>query len=227
MARLVSRAMGDCVYWSDMRLRCSMMYWSSVMCWSLVVDWGSMMRSGFVMNGGCVVGRCCVVGRSCVMGWSFVVSWSIMVGRSRVFFMGSDTMSMSFLKRALVVSRCLVMSWFALLFSGDQMVRCALMSGSSVVDRYGMMRRGWVVRVGDMSDFLMDEAVVAVMRITDMSHWSMSLGDMMINMRSLNMMCLGSMGSLMEMSFVVLIMLFLLSKHQVVNWLIMIDSNWL
>ena len=213
------------MYWSDMRLRCSMVNWSSVMCWSLVVGWGSMMRSGFVMNGGCVVGR------SCVMGWSFVVSWSIMVGRSRVFFMGSDTMSMSFLKRALVVSRCLVMSWFALLFSGDQMVRCSLMSGNGVVDRCGMMRRSWVVRVGDVSDFLMDEAVVAVMRITDMSHWSMSLGDMMINMRGLNMMCLRMclrrMDSLMEMSFVVLIMLFLLSKHQVVNWLIMVDSNWL
>ena len=89
-----------------------------------------------------------------------------------------------------------------------------------MVDRYGVMCGSWVVRVGDVSDFLMDIVVFTVMRITDMSHWSMGLSDMMANMRGLNMV------SLRSSSFVVL-RLFLLSKHQVMNWLIMVHSNWL
>ena len=92
--------------------------------------------------------------------------------------------------------------------------------GACVVDRYGVMCGSWVVRVGDVSDFLMDIVVFTVMRITDMSHWSMGLSDMMANMRGLNMV------SLRSSSFVVL-RLFLLSKHQVMNWLIMVHSNWL
>ena len=92
--------------------------------------------------------------------------------------------------------------------------------GASVVDRYGVMCGSWVVRVSDVSDFLMDIVVFTVMRITDMSHWSMGLSDMMANMRGLNMV------SLRSFSFMVL-RLFLLSKHQVMNWLIMVHSNWL
>ena len=78
-----------------------------------------------------------------------------------------------------------------------------------------------------MSDLLMDEAVVAMMRITDMLHWNMSLFDMMSNMRGLNVVSL-RMVSLMSLCFVVLLlgsMLFLLSEHQVMNWLIMVYSN--
>ena len=92
--------------------------------------------------------------------------------------------------------------------------------GACVVDRYGVMCGSWVVRVCDVSDFLMDIVVFTMMRITDMSHWSMGLSDMMANMRGLNMV------SLRSSSFVVL-RLFLLSKHQVMNWLIMVHSNWL
>ena len=84
-----------------------------------------------------------------------------------------------------------------------------------------------MVRVGDVSDLLMDEAVVAMVRITDMLYWNMSLFDMMGNMRGLNMVSL-RMVSLMSLCFVVLLlgsMLFLLSEHQVMNWLIMVYSN--
>ena len=95
-----------------------------------------------------------------------------------------------------------------------------MMFGASVVDGYGVMCSSWVVRVGDVSDFLVDIVVLTVMRITDMSHWSMGLSDMMANMRGLNMV------SLRSFSFV-LLRLFLLSKHQVMNWLIMVHSNWL
>lgn len=73
----------------------------------------------------------------------------------------------------------------------------------------------------------MDEAVVAMMRITDMLHWNMGLFDMMGNMRGLNVVSLRMM-SLMSLCFVVLLlssMLFLLSEHQVMNWLIMVYSN--
>ena len=80
-----------------------------------------------------------------------------------------------------------------------------------------------------MSDLLMDEAVVAMVRITDMLYWNMSLFDMMGNMRGLNVVSL-RMVSLMSLCFVVLLlgsMLFLLSEHQVMNWLIMVYSNWL
>ena len=86
-----------------------------------------------------------------------------------------------------------------------------------------------MVRVGDVSDLLMDEAVVAMMRITDMLHWNMGLFDMMGNMRGLNVVSL-RMVSLMSLCFVVLLlssMLFLLSEHQVMNWLIMVYNNWL
>ena len=75
----------------------------------------------------------------------------------------------------------------------------------------------------------MDEAVVAMMRITDMFHWNMSLFDMMGNMRGLNVVSLRMM-SLMSLCFVVLLlgsMLFLLSEHQVMDWLIMVYSHWL
>ena len=85
-----------------------------------------------------------------------------------------------------------------------------------------------MVRVGDVSDLLMDEAVVTMMRITDMLHWNMSLFDMMGNVRGLNMVSL-RMVSLMSLCFVVLLlgsMLFLLSEHQVMNWLIMVYSHW-
>ena len=78
-----------------------------------------------------------------------------------------------------------------------------------------------------MSDLLMDEAVVAMVRITDMLHWYMGLFDMMGNMRGLNVVSL-RMVSLMSLCFVVLLlgsMLFLLSEHQVMNWLIMVYSN--
>ena len=78
-----------------------------------------------------------------------------------------------------------------------------------------------------MSDLLMDEAVVAMMRITDMLHWNMGLFDMMGNVRGLNVVSLRMM-SLMSLCFVVLLlsrMLFLLSEHQVMNWLIMVYSN--
>ena len=78
-----------------------------------------------------------------------------------------------------------------------------------------------------MSDLLMDEAVVAMVRITDMLYWNMSLFDMMGNMRGLNVVSL-RMVSLMSLCFVVLLlgsMLFLLSEHQVMNWLIMVYSN--
>ena len=92
--------------------------------------------------------------------------------------------------------------------------------GASVMDRYGVMCGSWVVRVSDVSDFLMDIVVFTVMRITDMSHWSMGLSDMMASMWGLNMV------SLRSFSFVVL-RLFLLGKHQVMNWLIMVHSNWL
>ena len=73
----------------------------------------------------------------------------------------------------------------------------------------------------------MDEAVVAMVRITDMLYWNMSLFDMMGNMRGLNVVSLW-MVSLMSLCFVVLLlgsMLFLLSKHQVMYWLIMVYSN--
>ena len=75
----------------------------------------------------------------------------------------------------------------------------------------------------------MDEAVVAMMRITDMLHWNMGMFDMMSNVRGLNMVSL-RMVSLMSLCFVVLLlssMLFLLSEHQMMNWLIMFYSNWL
>ena len=78
-----------------------------------------------------------------------------------------------------------------------------------------------------MSDLLMDEAVVAMVRITDMLYWNMGLFDMMGNMRGLNVVSL-RMVSLMSLCFVVLLlgsMLFLLSEHQVMNWLIMVYSN--
>ena len=84
-----------------------------------------------------------------------------------------------------------------------------------------------MVRVGDVSDLLMDEAMVTMMRITDMLHWNMGLFDMMGNMRGINVVSLWMM-SLMSLCFVVLLlgsMLFLLSKHQVMNWLIMVYSN--
>ena len=90
-------------------------------------------------------------------------------------------------------------------------------------DRSSVMSRGWVVRVSDVSDFLMDEAVVTVMRITDMSYWSMSLSNMMSNMRGLNRMSLRSLCCFVVLSS----RLFLLSKHQVMYWLIMVHSNWL
>ena len=86
-----------------------------------------------------------------------------------------------------------------------------------------------MVRIGDVSDLLMDEAVVAMMRITDMLHWNMGMFDMMSNVRGLNMVSL-RMVSLMSLCFVVLLlssMLFLLSEHQMMNWLIMFYSNWL
>ena len=84
-----------------------------------------------------------------------------------------------------------------------------------------------VVRVGDMSDFL--DVMVTLMRIADMPHWSLGLGDMMANMRALfmvslwcfvmcgcSMVCLSGMG-----------LRLLLSKHQV-NWLLfVVHSNWL
>ena len=80
-----------------------------------------------------------------------------------------------------------------------------------------------------MSNLLMDEAVVAMMRITDMLHWNMGMFDMMSNVRGLDVVSLRMM-SLMSLCFVVLLlcgMLFLLSEHQVMNWLIMVYSNWL
>ena len=80
-----------------------------------------------------------------------------------------------------------------------------------------------------MSNLLMDEAVVAMMRITDMLHWNMGMFDMMGNVRGLDVVNL-RMVSLMSLCFVVLLlcgMLFLLSEHQVMNWLIMVYSNWL
>ena len=86
-----------------------------------------------------------------------------------------------------------------------------------------------MVRIGDVSDLLMDEAVVTMMRITDMLHWNMGMFDMMGNVRGLNMVSL-RMVSLMSLCFVVLLlssMLFLLSEHQMMNWLIMVYSNWL
>ena len=86
-----------------------------------------------------------------------------------------------------------------------------------------------MVRIGDVSDLLMDEAVVTMMRITDMLHWNMGMFDMMGNVRGLNMVSL-RMVSLMSLCFVVLLlssMLFLLSEHQVMNWLIMVYNNWL
>ena len=86
-----------------------------------------------------------------------------------------------------------------------------------------------MVRIGDVSDLLMDEAVVTMMRITDMLHWDMGMFDMMGNVRGLNMVSL-RMVSLMSLCFVVLLlssMLFLLSEHQMMNWLIMFYSNWL
>lgn len=95
--------------------------------------------------------------------------------------------------------------------------------GGVVDDRSSVMSRGWVVRVSDVSDFLMDEAVVTVMRITDMSYWSMSLSNMMSNMRGLNRMSLRSLCCFVVLSS----RLFLLSKHQVMYWLIMVHSNWL
>ena len=85
------------------------------------------------------------------------------------------------------------------------------------------------MRVGDVSDLLMDEAVVTMMRITDMLHWDMGMFDMMGNVRGLNMVSL-RMVSLMSLCFVVLLlssMLFLLSEHQMMNWLIMVYNNWL
>ena len=91
-----------------------------------------------------------------------------------------------------------------------------------------------MVRIGDVSDLLMDEAVVTMMRITDMLHWDMGMFDMMGNVRGLNMVTLRvvslRMVSLMSLCFVVLLlssMLFLLSKHQMMNWLIMVYSNLL
>ena len=75
----------------------------------------------------------------------------------------------------------------------------------------------------------MDEAVVTMMRITDMLHWNMGMFDMMGNVRGLNMVSL-RMVSLMSLCFVVLLlssMLFLLSEHQMMNWLIMVYNNWL
>ena len=112
MARLVSRAMGYSMYWSGVMLRCSsVVYWSFVVLWSLVVDWSSMVRSGFVVSWSCVMSRSCMVNRSCVVSWSIVMDWSC------VFFMGSNTMLMSKLKRALVVFRSFVMGWFAFLLS--------------------------------------------------------------------------------------------------------------
>ena len=86
-----------------------------------------------------------------------------------------------------------------------------------------------MVRVSDVSDLLMDEAVVTMMRITDMLHWDMGMFDMMGNVRGLNMVSL-RMVSLMSLCFVVLLlssMLFLLSEHQMMNWLIMVYNNWL
>ena len=86
-----------------------------------------------------------------------------------------------------------------------------------------------MVRIGDVSDLLMDEAVVTMMRITDMLHWNMGMFDMMGNVRGLNMVSL-RMVSLMSLCFVVLLlssMLFLLSEHQMMNWLIMVYNNWL
>ena len=147
MARLVSRVMGDSVYWSGVMLRCCVVGWSSVMGgslvvdWSLMVDWGSMMRSSFVVSWCCVVSRCFMVDWGCVVG-SFVMNWSGVVGRSFVMgwsfvlFMGSFAVSMSFLKRALVG---LVMGWFAALFSRDQMARSTLVGRLRMVDRCGVM----------------------------------------------------------------------------------------
>ena len=86
-----------------------------------------------------------------------------------------------------------------------------------------------MVRVSDVSNLLMDEAVVTMMRITDMLHWNMGMLDMMGNVRGLNVVSL-RMVSLMSLCFVMLLlssMLFLFSEHQVMNWLIMVYSNWL
>lgn len=178
--------------------------------WSFVDNGGSMMSHGFVVD------------------WSCVMA------------MGSDTMSMCFRKRGemsiLVVHNSLMMDW-GFLFSRDQMRRIVVGRGGmmhrhsmvgwgGVVDRRTVMGGGRMVRIGDVGDFLMNDAVFTVMRITDMPHWSMSLGDMMANMRALNMMSLRCF--MVCLSSFVLRRLFLLSKHQVMNWLfVMLHGNWL
>ena len=88
-----------------------------------------MMGWCFVMSWGCVV-------RSLVMSWSSVMCWGFVMGWSFVLFMGSDTVSMSFLKRALMG---LVMGWLAVLLSRDQMARSTLVGRLRVVDMCGVM----------------------------------------------------------------------------------------
>ena len=87
-----------------------------------------------------------------------------------------------------------------------------------VMDRRAVMSGGRVVRISDVLNFLMDDTVT-VMRITDMLHWLMGLGDMMANMWALNMMslrCFVMLGCRMVwLSGMVLRLRLLLCKHQV------------
>ena len=117
-----------------------------------VMDWGSMVNRGSVMN-------LSLLGQAQIMRSNIVVNWSCMMDRS------------------FVVDWSFVMDWSSVVDWSSVMHRGGVMHGSSMVDCCFM------VRTGHMMDWLsvMGGANLSMVRVNDMSHWSVFLGLVMGN----------------------------------------------